>query len=227
MEKLIYWKKIPLINNILNLILKYNREKIHKLFLKYTNYNKNLNLLDVGTTSIIDENHNLILYKTRDNENISCFSNQDLEEIKKKFINIKNTYKGDGKKMQLDDNTFNIVYSSATIEHIGSFENQVNFLKECCRVSNDIIFITTPNRYYPIDFHTKIPLLHWLPKKIHRKLLKFLKMDFYSNEENLNLLSKKDILKILNILNIKNYKILKNRFLFFTANLILVIKKNT
>ena len=26
-------------------------------------------------------------------------------------------------------------------------------------------FITTPNRFYPIEFHTKLPLIHWIQKK--------------------------------------------------------------
>ena len=52
-------------------------------------------------------------------------------------------------------------------------------------------FITTPNRFYPIDFHTKIPVIHWLPKNIHRLILKTLGLHFYANEENLNLLDKK------------------------------------
>ena len=80
--------------------------------------------------------------------------------------------------------------------------------------------------YEDLDFHTKIPLIHWLPKKIHRKILKFLGLNFYSLEKNLNLLSKNDIQNILKILKIDNYKILKMNFLLFCSNLILIIKKN-
>ena len=31
-------------------------------------------------------------------------------------------------------------------------------------LSKDYVVISTPNRFYPIEFHTKLPLLHWLPK---------------------------------------------------------------
>jgi ubiquinone/menaquinone biosynthesis C-methylase UbiE len=224
-ENVTYWKKIKFIDNFLLKILRYNREKIHKIFLDNTSYNNHLSLLDVGTSSTLDENHNLILEKTKENKNISCFSNQDLSLVKNKFYHIKNIYRGDGRNINLEDNSFDIVYSSATIEHVGSFEEQLNFIKECYRIAKKSVFITTPNRFYTIDFHTKIPFLHWLPKKIHRKILKFIKLEFYSLEKNMNLMSKKDIINIMNILDNNNFKILKHKYLFFTSNLILVIKK--
>ena len=26
------------------------------------------------------------------------------------------------------------------------------------------VFLTTPNRWFPIEVHTRLPLVHWLPK---------------------------------------------------------------
>ena len=42
------------------------------------------------------------------------------------------------------------------------------------KLSKKYFIIITPNRLHPLEFHTKIPLIHWMPKKIHRKILKFL-----------------------------------------------------
>jgi hypothetical protein len=36
---------------------------------------------------------------------------------------------------------------------------------EALRVSRRV-FITTPNRWFPIEVHTKLPLVHWLPDAI-------------------------------------------------------------
>ena len=110
--------------------------------------------------------------------------------------------------------SFDIVHSNATLEHVGSYNNQIAFVKEASRISKNHVFIQTPNRFYPIDFHTNLPLVHWLPKKIHRKILKFIGLNFYSMEENLNLLSesnlidicKKRYLKKLNIIKTSNFK---------------------
>ena len=136
------------------------------------------------------------------------------------------TYIGDGRAMSFEDDSFDIVTSSATIEHVGNFKNQIKFIQECFRVSKHKIFITTPNRYYPIELHTKIPLIHFLPKNIHRKILHLLGDKFLSLEENLNLLSKNDILKICQILEIKKFKIEEIKLFGFVSNFVIIIEKN-
>jgi len=225
-EKQTYWKEIFLIDNFLNKLLKLNREKIHKIFLKNTIYNNDVSILDCGTSNTLSDNHNIILQKTKSNKNIDCFSNQIFTKLfQEKYNHVRKYINGDGLNTNLNDNSYDTVYSSATIEHVGSFENQIKLVKESYRISKSFVFITTPNRYYPIDFHTKLPFFHWLPKKIHRKILKIFGLEFFSKEENLNLMSKKDIHEIMRILKINTYKIISYKFLFFTSNLILVIKK--
>jgi hypothetical protein len=219
-----YWKKIFILNFLFLKILFYNRLKIHKIFLDNIKFKKNKKLLDVGTTPILDKYNNIILHKFSKRNNITSLSNLDCSNLKKYFTKIR-FVKGDAKKMIFKNNSFDIVYSSATIEHVGNTFNQIRFVEECVRVSADDIFITTPNRFYPIDFHTKLPLIHFFPKKIHRCILSFLGISFFAKEKNLNLLSVSDLKMICKILKIKNYRILKNSFLFFNSNLILHIKK--
>jgi hypothetical protein len=77
-EEKTFWKKVPLIDGILKKILKYNREKVHKIFIEQTNYNSNNSILDIGTAASLDDNHNIILQKTRDNKNVFCLSEHDL-----------------------------------------------------------------------------------------------------------------------------------------------------
>ena len=43
---------------------------------------------------------------------------------------------------KLKDNTFDIVHSSATIEHVGSEYNQNQFIKECLRISKKTVIIS-------------------------------------------------------------------------------------
>ena len=77
-EEKTFWKKVRLIDGILKKILKYNREKVHKIFIEQTNYNSNNSILDIGTAASLDDNHNIILQKTRDNKNVFCLSEHDL-----------------------------------------------------------------------------------------------------------------------------------------------------
>ena len=201
------------------------RQQFFTKFLKLTNYQIENSVLDIGTTPSKDDEQNIFLENTKNNVNITCVSNQDCRVLKAKYPNVKDFIIGDGKKTKFLDNSFDIVHSNATIEHVGSFTNQSVFIQECVRISKKCVFIQTPNRYYPIDFHTTIPLIHWLPKKIHRKILSLIGLKFYSLEENLNLMSKKDLEKICKNLKVRNFKILKQNLLFFTSNLILFIEK--
>jgi len=40
------------------------------------------------------------------------------------------------------------------------------------RVCRRGVFLTTPNRWFPVEFHTVLPLVHWLPKPQFRALLR-------------------------------------------------------
>ena len=216
-----YWKKILFFHFFFLKLLIYNRQKIQQIFEKKIKFK---NLLDVGTTPVFDEYNNILLHNFRNRKNITSISNLDCSSLKKKFTKVK-FIKGDARKMKFRNNSFDTVYSSATIEHVGSRSNQKKFVKECYRVSRKDIFITTPNKFYPIEFHTKLPLLHFLPSKIYRKILFHLGYSFFSKEKNLNLLTARDMKNICFFLKIKNYNIIKHKFLFMTSNLILHIKK--
>ena len=202
------------------------REKFFYYFENSTEYNDNNSLLDIGTTPSFDSEQNIILEKTKNNKNITCLSDQDCRILEKKYQNIKSFVIGDGLRTDYKDMSFDIIHSNATIEHVGSLENQIAFIQEASRIAKKYVFIQTPNRFYPIDFHTNLPLIHWLPKKIHRKILRFIGLSFYSLEENLNLLSEKNLIDICTKLKLKNFKIIRHKLFFITSNLILIIKKS-
>jgi hypothetical protein len=55
------------------------------------------------------------------------------------------------------------VFSNAVIEHVGGRERQRRFVSEALRVGRRV-FVTTPNRMFPVEVHTRLPLVHWLPE---------------------------------------------------------------
>jgi len=218
-------KKIKFINYIYEKIASDARNEFFNILKKNTKYSPKKSIIDIGTTPNLNDVQNIILAKIKDNKNVTCLSNLNCKILHKKYPNIKKILIGDGRYNNLPNNSFDIVHSSATIEHVGSYKNQLLFVKECIRISKKFVFIQTPNRFYPIDFHTILPFIHWLPKNIHRKILRIFGLNFYSLEKNLNLLSESDLKNLCNELNIKNYKIIKYRLFFAVSNLILFIKK--
>jgi len=223
--KIDYLKKNYLIDNVFNKFLFSNRNKMYDIFKKHIKISKTKKVLDVGTTPSLSDNHNVFLSRYPYKEKITCFSNQDCNILKKKFNGIK-IKKGDIKKIKLKKNSFDIVNCSATLEHVGSFQNQIKSFEELKKVSKKYIFLTTPNRNFFLDFHTKLPFLHMLPKKIHRKILRFFGDNFFSKESNLNLLTSKDLKNICKITNTKNYIIVNYKVFFFITNLILIVKNS-
>ena len=212
------------LNKFITKIIRNKRNEINQLIDKQLDYKNYKNMLDVGTTPSLENHENQILKYFYKKIDISCLSNLDLSELKYLYPEIL-TYLGDGREMFFEKNKFDIVISSATIEHVGSFDNQLKFVSECYRVCKYKTFITTPNRYYPIEFHTKIPLLHYLPKIYHRKILNLLGENFLSLEKNLNLLSKKNFVEICKILKIKNFIIEEVKLFGLVSNYILIIDK--
>jgi hypothetical protein len=58
------------------------------------------------------------------------------------------------------------------------------------------VFVTTPNRSFPIEFRTLLPLVHWLPPEHFRKLVVLTGRDLFADERNLSLLSMRQLRRI-------------------------------
>jgi SAM-dependent methyltransferase len=75
---------------------------------------------------------------------------------------------GDALALPFEDGAFDVVFSNAVVEHVGGREAQRRFVEEALRVGSRV-FLTTPNRWFPIEVHTLLPLVHWLPEQLaHR-----------------------------------------------------------
>ena len=94
------------------------------------------------------------------------------------------------------------------------------------------VFLTTPNRAFPIEVHTFLPVLHWLPKRLHRRVLALLGYSFWAVETNLNLLTRRELAQlILGALRATGrstrWSIVRHRFLGLPSNLILCVSTET
>ncbi|MDB2515221.1 hypothetical protein N9X11_02320 [Candidatus Pelagibacter bacterium] len=174
--------------------------------------------LDIGSTS--DQKFKSSNFLIKNINNIRYFKSISDQVIKDKFFSysLVKSITDDFSDEEINKFKSDLVISNATIEHVGSLENQIKMVSNIIRLSKKFFILTTPNRFYPIDFHTKLPLIHWLPKKIHRKLLNILSLKFFAKEDNLNLMSESDLKLSLNNDNIKNYKILYIRLFGFKSN---------
>jgi SAM-dependent methyltransferase len=72
---------------------------------------------------------------------------------------------GDACALPFADGAFDVVFSNAVIEHVGGRERQRQLVSEALRVGRRV-FLTTPNRRFPLEVHTRLPLVHWLPARL-------------------------------------------------------------
>jgi len=97
----------------------------------------------------------------------------------------------DGRTLPFDDRHFDVAFSSAVVEHVGP-AGQRRFVEEMCRVA-DVVVLTTPNRWFPVELHTFLPLLHWLPRRVHRAALRRLRLGFWADPSNLHLVGEREL----------------------------------
>ena len=207
-------------------ILLKKREEILSALKKYLDDRDIIDVLDVGTTE--NDNNKSSNYLIKNLGNYKEYKSISDQTIKSKFFSktLKKSITEDLNKNEIDDFKSDLVISNATIEHVGSLENQIKMCSNIINLSRKYFIIVTPNRFHPLEFHTKIPFIHWLPKKIHRKILKLIGLKFFAEEKNLNLLSENEFKLIMKKLNQVNFDIQNINFLFFKSNLILIGKKN-
>lgn len=174
----------------------YQRRRMYARFLRDVAICKDDLLLDVGVTSDRSyEASNYVEAWYPHKDRVTALGIDDASFLEQQYPGMR-FIQASGLDMPFDDCSFDVVHSSAVIEHVGSYENQIKFTRECARVARKAIFLTTPNRWFPVEFHTVLPLLHWLPKTWFRAVLSAFGMRFFASEENLNLLSSRECRRI-------------------------------
>jgi SAM-dependent methyltransferase len=150
--------------------LRSRRRKL-ALFLELMRPDATTTVLDVGVdeVSLGDPGgqsgcttHNFLEERYAWPERITALGLHDGARFRKRYPRIAYV-QGDACALPFADGSFDVVHSNAVIEHVGGRERQKAFVREALRVGRHV-FITTPNRWFPVEVHTRLPLVHWLPE---------------------------------------------------------------
>lgn len=217
-------------NSLPMTIALYQRRKMFRFFRAHSNIMDSEQVLDIGATSDRTySNSNYFECMLHNKERITAVGLEDASFLESQYPGLR-FVRANALSLPFENMSFDVVHSSAVFEHVGNRQNQIQYLKEALRVARRYVFITTPYRFFPIEFHTMIPLIHWLPKNMHRNLLAQLGMEFFSREENLNLVGDREFEEIISCaihgLNYE-YKIANVRLLGLKTNLILCASRIT
>jgi hypothetical protein len=143
----------------------WSRERKLRLFLELYRPGPATSVVDVGVTDAAfgggsSDNFFEALYPWP--ERITAVGHTGLDRFAAAFPQVR-VVRADGRELPFGDDEFDLGFSNAVLEHVGGGRGgQRRFVEELCRVARRV-FLTTPNRWFPVDPHTLLPFVHWLP----------------------------------------------------------------
>jgi SAM-dependent methyltransferase len=152
-----------------------SRQRKLQLFLDLLQPGPETTVVDVGVTdapfgSGSTDNFFEALYPWP--ERITGVGQTELDRFSAAFPRVR-AVRADGRDLPFADAEFDLAFSNAVVEHVaGGRDGQRQFVHELCRVGRRV-FVTTPNRRFPLEVHTLLPFVHWLPKGPRDRLLPF------------------------------------------------------
>jgi SAM-dependent methyltransferase len=152
-----------------------SRERKLRLFLDLLAPGPETTVLDVGVTDApfgggSSDNFFEAMYPWPDR--ITAVGNTGLDRFTAAFPRVR-AIQADGRALPFGDGTFDLAFSNAVVEHVaGGRDGQRRFVHELCRVARRV-FVTTPNRWFPLEVHTLLPLVHWLPAAAREHVIPF------------------------------------------------------
>lgn len=136
------------------------RDRIYADFLRCCRPSATDTILDVGVSDVVNDGANMMERKYPHQHRITAAGLGDGDAFRAAYPQAAYRRIEANRPLPFADRAFDIAVSNAVLEHVGSRDNQAAFVRELARVAKKA-FISVPNRYFPVEHHTAIPLLHF------------------------------------------------------------------
>ena len=136
------------------------RDRIYADFVRTAAPTPASSVIDVGVSDVVGEAANVLERKYPHPENITAVGLGAAVAFQAAFPAVRYQQVEPGQPLPFPDRAFDIAASNAVLEHVGSEAGQRVFVSELSRVAR-LVFISVPHRFFPVEHHTGVPLLHW------------------------------------------------------------------
>jgi hypothetical protein len=185
--------KLGLSVNLVEKLIASRRQKASLLILELAQPTQNDVFLEVGGPSVelgrAYPRFGAKIIVNRDRRHMANFIAAD-QKLDASFVI------GDGCNLPFADHSVDFCVSHATIEHTPP-EYRTLFCKEMGRVATKANFITTPNFWFPFEFHYMVPFFQFLPLFMQKGLKRFFVFSHMSIQEEVALLKSSEIKALL------------------------------
>ena len=137
------------------------RDRIYRDFMLLARPTAASTILDVGVSDVVGEAANVLERKYPYLEQITAVGLGSARQFQSSFPQVAYRQIVPGEPLPFADSSFDVATSNAVLEHVGSVDAQVAFVAELARVAR-CVFVSVPHRFFPVEHHTGIPVLHWM-----------------------------------------------------------------
>jgi SAM-dependent methyltransferase len=151
---------------------------------------KNLSILDIGAGS-----GHIANYFSKNNNVIACDLVNQINPIFKKL-----KFKLITKNLPFRNASFDIVILNHVVIYVPNKELLFTEIRRVLK-NGGLCYLATPNKYFPIEPHFKIPLLNFFPQNFYNQILSCLSY----KKQKVSFLNQREIFKLAKITDFKSY----------------------
>lgn len=168
------------------------RYRIYDLFRRECRLGEQTTIVDVGVSEEVVGPANIVEKLHPHRSRITCAGIGDRRAVLEAYPGVAFQAIEPGRPLPFADRQFDVAFSNAVLEHVGGAAERRRFIAEMMRIA-DLVFISVPNRWFPVEHHTGMPLLHYAPG-MFRSALRGTRYAYWTDPANLDFLDR-DLLR--------------------------------
>jgi hypothetical protein len=167
------------------------RRNIYDRFIRTMAPTPHTTVLDFGVSEVVSDEANVLEKAYPWQRNITCVGTGQGREIRLHHPDVVYRSITPGQRLPFVDASFDVAVSNAVLEHVGTDADRRFVVRELARVARRL-FISIPNRWFPVEHHTGLPFLHYSPSAF-RRVVKHTRHAFWSDPARLEFISRQTV----------------------------------